>query len=72
VLVAIGGADAGADADAMQTRLVATNGSFWVEGAWQVLEPDYGAKRRQLKPQHVKKIQGMRGGRVHRILGLPF
>lgn len=42
-------------------RLVATNESL---GGRRMasLEPDYGAKRRQLKPQHVKKTQGMRGG----------
>jgi hypothetical protein len=50
----------------MQTRPVATNESFGpkARGKW--------VKRRQLKPQHVKKIQGMRGGWAQGILGLPF
>jgi hypothetical protein len=52
VLVAVGDADADADADADKA------GSDQRIFGWKA----HGAKRRQLKPQHVKKTRGMRGG----------
>jgi len=61
VLVAIGDTDALQMHLWVQTRLVATNESLGA-GRLTSLELDYGAKRRQLKPQYLKKIPGMGGG----------